>query len=291
MESSVSRDAALYHVVLGHWRRCHGEGAVLAKALREAEAEAADARASARADRRETAISALGRVVRWRRDAVALHALRRWSSACVEIRHRGAHAKLAEELLEAESSRNAEAQAAGVGAASERFHAACATLGRCIGARAGLALQRTLHTWSAACMRLALQRSAELVRRERAALMEAEARIMEAEAQLALAQEAEQEVRRKMQSQQEQDLALMAALSGQQHVTQQQPPPPPPPPQLPPALLPPVPTLQRERLAAVPKLQREQPESKPPAASAARPLGTRAESLVAAFRRESAAAG
>ena len=235
----------LYATVLQHWRRCHREGGVLADALREAEAECkllrAEAHTATLAERRETVQAGLFRFLRGLRGLALHNAIRTWTRFCTAVRHR------------------------------------CISLRHCVRSHGGLTAHDALKAWGASCARLTVQRSAELVRRERAALKEVEA-------QLELAHETERELRAHWQRKQEEELALVAALSAQPIVLpvaqlKSLPPPPlaarPPPPQ-PPARLPPLESM----LAS----------ARPPAPRREQPLGVRAENLVAAFRRESSAA-
>lgn len=255
----------LYATVLQHWRRCHREGGVLADALREAEAECkllraeahtakaeckllrAEAQNATLAERRETVQAGLFRFLRGLRGLALHNAIRTWTRFCTAVRHR------------------------------------CASLRHCV-SYGGLTAHDALKAWGASCARLAVQRSAELVRRERAALKEVEA-------QLELAHETERELRAHWQRKQEEELALVAALSAQPIVLPDEqlkslPPPPlaarPPPPQ-PPARLPPP-------AAPPPAVESMLAPARPPAPRREQPLGVRAENLVAAFRRESSAA-
>ena len=268
----------LYATVLQHWRRCHREGGVLADALREAEAECkllraeahtakaeckllrAEAQNATLAERRETVQAGLFRFLRGLRGLALHNAIRTWTRFCTAVRHR------------------------------------CALLRHCV-SYGGLTAHDALKAWGASCARLAVQRSAELVRRERAALKEVEA-------QLELAHETERELRANWQRKQEEELALVAALSAQpialpDEQLKRLPPPPlaarPPPPQ-PPARLPPpaAPPRALESMpppaAPPPALESMPAPARPPAPRREQPLGVRAENLVAAFRRESSAA-
>ena len=224
-DAALRRDAALYRVVLEHWRRSHCECTALGASLRQADAELALA-----------SHTALRRCVLSRHGTALQHAMRLWSKF---------------------SPRD-----------SLRLDAVYA----CLRTRRGLSMQNALRTWGAACARLAVLRSMELIRRERAARVELET-------QLEALQDSEREMRRLWQNQQEQELALVASLAGAStHVVEV---PPPLAPQQPPAPVPVPPTS----LVAV-------THSEP--VNAARPshgpLGTRAEMLVAAFRRETSAA-
>ena len=85
-------------------------------------------------------------------------------------------------------------------------HVLVVTLCRCLRSQRAGALQHALRTWSSACMLSTLQRSIEQMRCERAARMEAEA-------QLELAKESEKELLSRWQTEKEEEAALAATVT------------------------------------------------------------------------------